>query len=106
MVALLADFYGYEIAEKDLVITAEGLRGNGHIGRWELLGSSEEDFLFICPNNDTAVERVFSVYRSLVDDFDFDGVMLDKILMPVRTAIYKSNITGRKGKITTLMPQS
>ena len=79
---LLADTYGYEIKEQDLVVTATGQRGNGWIGRWGLLGSHEEDFLFICPNNDSTVDRVFSVYRSLIDNLDLDGIMLDRIRYP------------------------
>jgi len=79
---LLADTYGYEIEEKDLVVTAAGQRGNGWIGRWGLLGSNEEDFLFICPNNDSTVDRIFTVYRSLMDNLDLDGVMLDRIRYP------------------------
>ncbi len=79
---LLADTYGYEIKEKDLVVTAEGQRGNGWIGRWGLLGSNEEEFLFICPNNDSTVDRIFTLYRSLMDNLDLDGVMLDRIRYP------------------------
>jgi len=79
---LLADTYGYEIKEKDLVVTAEGQRGNGWIGRWGLLGSNAEEFLFVCPNNDAGVEKIFSVYSSLMDGLDLDGVMLDRIRYP------------------------
>jgi hypothetical protein len=79
---VLADTYGYEIREEELVVTAEGQRGNGWIGRWGLLGSNAEEFLFVCPNNDAAVQRIFSAYRSLMDDLDLDGVMLDRIRYP------------------------
>ena len=79
---LLADTYGYEINEKDLVVTAAGQRGSGWIGRWGLLGANQEDFLFVCPNNDLAVDGIFTAYKSLIDNLDLDGVMLDRIRYP------------------------
>jgi hypothetical protein len=79
---VLADTYGYEIREEDLVVTAEGQRGSGWIGRWGLLGSNAEEFLFVCPNNEEVVEKIFSRHRSLMDDLDLDGVMLDRIRYP------------------------
>ena len=79
---VLADTYGCEIQEKDLVVTPAGQRGNGWIGRWGLLGSNEEEFLFVCPNNEAAVEKIFSFHRSLMDSLDLDGVMLDRIRYP------------------------
>lgn len=79
---VLADTYGCETSEEDLVQTAGGQRGHGWVGRWELLGSNQEEFLFICPNNEPALERIFAVYRELVESLDLDGVMLDRIRYP------------------------
>jgi hypothetical protein len=79
---VLADCYGCRMKEADLMLSAAGQRGQGRLGRWGLLGSNEEAFLFTCPNNESATDTVFAAYRNLVDNLDLDGVMLDRIRYP------------------------
>lgn len=48
-------------------------------GIWEKTGTGEENFLFIDPVESEFNEKNFSGFRSLMDEFDFDGVFLDRI---------------------------
>jgi hypothetical protein len=79
---VLADIPGDAIQEEDLIVSYTNTRGYGQIGLWEQLGQGDEKFLFLCPNNHPALERVFQIYKDLLDQVDFDEVFLDKIRYP------------------------
>ena len=80
--AVLADVQAVSFAQGDLQLRYDGLRGHGRIGAWPGLGTGGEDFLFLCPNREAPLQRVFQAYLRLLDGVDFDGVMLDRIRYP------------------------
>ena len=79
---VLADIPGYPVQEPALVLNHEQQRGRGRLGRWEKLGAGEEQFLFLCPNTRPALAQVFEIYKTLVEQVDFDGVFLDRVRYP------------------------
>lgn len=79
---VLADIPGYTIPEHATVLNYEQQRGYGHLGRWDKLGTGEEQFLFLCPNTRLALARVFEIYKTLIEQVEFDGVFLDRIRYP------------------------
>jgi hypothetical protein len=79
---VLADVQGTLIAENDLMLNYDISRGYGKTGGWEGLGGGAESFLFYCPNREDAVDRVFRVYKEMIDRLDFAGVLLDRIRFP------------------------
>ncbi len=79
---VLADMPGPALRVKDLVVLADGTRGNGRSGAWELPPGGAEAFSFSCPNNAAVMDRTFSAYTDLIDRTGVDGVMLDRIRFP------------------------
>ncbi len=79
---VLADVPGVPAGPQQLVEASDGRRGNGTVGAWERLESGDERFLFSCPNNEEFVDRVFTVFSSLLDRLPVGGVMLDRIRFP------------------------
>ncbi len=60
-------------------------QGFGNYGSSFILQSqrdSGEDFSFVCPNMEEKDGRLRNFYISILDDFEFDGVFLDKIRYP------------------------
>ena len=90
---VLADIPGYEVQEKECVVSYQNERGYGNVGRWEKLGEGDEKFLFACSNNKPAVENIFRIYKNLVGQVDFDGVFLDRIRYPSCTNGFESLFT-------------
>lgn len=88
-VPVLSDVPDYTVTEDKLTLNYDGSRGYGKIGRWRNL-NQEEDFLFICANNKTAVNDLFRMFKENVDKFDFDGVFLDRIRYPSCTNGFES----------------
>jgi len=79
---VLADIQDCEVKKDESLTNYKNERGYGQIGRWGKLGSGEEKFLFICPNNKDKMDDVFSLFKNLLNKFDFDGVFLDRIRYP------------------------
>ena len=79
---VLADVPGLAFDAAHLVETADGRRGHGSSGAWEGLTGGEESFLFLCPNDETAVDAVFARYAALLERAGVNGVMLDRIRFP------------------------
>jgi len=78
-VPVLSDIPNYKITEEQLTLNYDGTRGYGKTGQWKNPNQKEEKFLFICPNNKTAVNNLFKLFKKNVDNFNFDGVILDRI---------------------------
>ncbi len=76
---VLSDNPNYKITEDKLTLNYDGSRGYGKTGQWKNPNQKEEDFLFICPNNKTAVNNLFKLFKKSVDNFKFNGVFLDRI---------------------------
>lgn len=79
---LLADIALFRIRPQDAVETFEGSQGYGKIGRWQQLGQGEEDFLFLCPNNEREIDRIFQYFQKQTVEDGYDGVFLDRIRFP------------------------
>lgn len=79
---LLADIALFKIRPEEAVETFEGQRGYGKHGRWPQLGQGEEDFLFLCPNNEQALDKIFQHFENQLKTDDYDGVFLDRIRFP------------------------
>ncbi len=79
---VLADVPGVPARAEDLVVCADGARGNGRSGAWEGLAGGDEEFAFSCPNNAASVDRAFEAYTRLIDRTGVTGVMLDRIRFP------------------------
>jgi hypothetical protein len=80
--AVLADVQDLRFAESDLQLRFDGARGHGRIGAWAGLGAGGESFLFLCPNREEPLRRVFQAYLGLLEGAGFEGVMLDRIRYP------------------------
>jgi len=79
---VLADTSGFKIEQEQAVETFDGSRGYGENGRWDKLGKGEENFLFLCPNDEQNIRQIFSHYKNKIIESDFDGVFLDRIRFP------------------------
>jgi len=79
---ILADIPGFKIEQEQAVETFDGLRGYGKNSYWDKLGEGEEDFLFLCPNDEEHIRRIFDQYQNKIKESDFDGVFLDRIRFP------------------------
>ena len=90
---VLADIPGYPVQEHEMVVTHEQQRGYGHLGRWQKLGQGEEQFLFLCPNRSSERANVFEIYKTLVNQVDFEGVFLDRIRYPSCANGFESLLT-------------
>jgi len=79
---ILADTPGFKIKQKQAVETFDGLHGYGKNGCWDKLGEGEENFLFLCPNDEQNVRQIFNQYQNKILESGFDGVFLDRIRFP------------------------
>ncbi len=79
---ILADIPGFKIEQEQAVETFDGLSGYGKNSYWDKLGEGEEDFLFLCPNDEEHIRRIFDQYQNKIKESDFDGVFLDRIRFP------------------------
>ena len=79
---ILADIPGFKIEQEQAVETFDGLRGYGKNSYWDKLGEGEEDFLFLCPNDEEHIRRIFDQYQNKIKENGFDGVFLDRIRFP------------------------
>lgn len=79
---ILADISLFKISSDQTVETFDGLHGYGVNGCWKKLGQGEEDFLFLCPNNEEMVRKIFHHYQQQIVEGSFDGVFLDRIRFP------------------------
>jgi hypothetical protein len=78
----LADISGFKVEQEQAVETFDGLRGYGKNGCWDKLGEGEEDFLFLCPNDEQNIREIFNQYQNKIIESGFDGVFLDRIRFP------------------------
>lgn len=79
---ILADIPGFKIEQEQAVETFDGLHGYGKNGCWDKLGKGEENFLFLCPNDEENIRQIFNQYQNKIIESDFDGVFLDRIRFP------------------------
>lgn len=79
---VLSDAVAVTQRTDSLVVSCDGVRGQGTAGAWEGQSGGEERFLFSCPNNARYVDEVFNAYSALLAGTEVDGVMLDKIRFP------------------------
>src|SRR4030042_5773243 len=79
---VLADVPAFKIEQEQAVETFDGLHGYGKNGSWDKLGEGEEDFLFLCPNDEEYIRRIFDHYQNKIIESGFDGVFLDRIRFP------------------------
>ena len=61
---LLSDMPAFKIKTDQAVETYNGLFGYGVNGIWDKLGQGGEDFLFLCPNDQENVSKIFSHFES------------------------------------------
>ena len=79
---ILADISGFKVEQEQSVETFDRLHGYGRNGCWDKLGKGEEDFLFLCPNDEEHIRRIFDQYQNKIKESGFDGVFLDRIRFP------------------------
>jgi len=79
---VLADPPGAAPPPGSLTRNADGSSGHGRSGAWEGLAGGEETFLFGCPNDACNLSAARAALQCLLDSFEVDGVMLDKIRFP------------------------
>ncbi len=79
---ILADISGFKVEREQSVETFDRLHGYGRNGCWDKLGKGEEDFLFLCPNDEEHIRRIFDQYQNKIKESGFDGVFLDRIRFP------------------------
>lgn len=79
---ILADIPGFKVEQEQAVETFDGLRGYGKNSYWDKLEEGEEDFLFLCPNDEDHIRRIFDQYQNKIKESGFDGVFLDRIRFP------------------------
>ncbi len=79
---ILADISAFKIEQEQAVETFNGLHGYGRNGCWDKLGKGEEDFLFLCPNDEQNIRKIFNQYQNKIIESSFDGVFLDRIRFP------------------------
>ncbi|MDD5014480.1 MAG: hypothetical protein PHW73_05185 [Atribacterota bacterium] len=79
---VLADILCFKIEQEQAVETFDRLHGFGRNGCWDKLGKGEEDFLFLCPNDEEHMKPILDQYQSTIKESEFDGVFLDRIRFP------------------------
>lgn len=79
---VMADAPGIDPQNDDLQTNFLNKQGNGSIACWEQLGQGNEEFLFMCPNNQKTVEKIFLQFQKLIQLQEWQGVMLDRIRYP------------------------
>ncbi len=79
---ILADNSGFKVRSEQAVETFNGLLGYGRNGCWDKLGEGGEDFLFLCPNVEHNIRKIFNQYQNKIVENGFDGVFLDRIRFP------------------------
>lgn len=79
---ILADVSGFKVRPEQAVETFDGLHGYGKNGCWDKLGKGEEDFLFLCPNDEQNIRQIFNQYQNKIIESGFEGVFLDRIRFP------------------------
>ena len=79
---VLADILVFKIEQEQAVEAFDGLYGYGKNGCWDKLGEGEEDFLFLCPNDEQNIRKIFNQYQNKIVESGFDGVFLDRIRFP------------------------
>ena len=79
---ILADIPAFKIEQEQAVKTFDGLPGYGKNSYWDKLLEGEEDFLFLCPNDEEHIRRIFDHYQNKIKESGFDGVFLDRIRFP------------------------
>ncbi len=79
---LLSDIPTFKIKKGQAVETYNGLLGYGINGIWEKLGQVGEDFLFLCPNDQKNINRIFFHFQRQISEECFDGVFFDRIRFP------------------------
>jgi len=79
---ILADIPAFKIEQEQAVETFDGLPGYGKNSYWDKLLEGEEDFLFLCPNDEEHIRRIFDHYQNKIKESGFDGVFLDRIRFP------------------------
>ena len=79
---VFADVPAFKIEQEQAVETFDGLHGYGKSGSWDKLGEGPEDFLFLCPNDEEHIRRIFDHYQNKIVESNFDGVFLDRIRFP------------------------
>ncbi len=79
---LLSDIPAFKIKTDQAVETYNGLFGYGVNGIWGKLGQGGEDFLFLCPNDQENVSKIFSNFQRQISEECFDGVFIDRIRFP------------------------
>jgi len=84
---VLADIPGYSPTQEVTVVNYDGQRGYGDISLWKrwldlMSAAQDEQFEFLCPNNEEAVDQYFDIYKNRLDTCGFDGVFFDRIRFP------------------------
>lgn len=79
---VLSDIPSFKTNEEHLTLNFDGTYGYGKIGRWIDFRNNEENFLFICPNNKIVNNKLFESFKETVDNFNFEGILLDRIRFP------------------------
>lgn len=84
---VLADIPGYSPTQEVTVVNYDGQRGYGDISLWKrwldlISVAQDEQFEFLCPNNEEAVDQYFDIYKNRLDTCGFDGVFFDRIRFP------------------------
>ncbi|MDD5622594.1 MAG: hypothetical protein PHQ09_05520 [Actinomycetota bacterium] len=79
---VLSDVTNFDVKKEQLTVNFDGSYGYGKTFRWEKLGKIDENFLFLCPNNEITINKLFELYKKNLTNFDFNGVFLDRIRFP------------------------
>jgi len=79
---ILADTPGIKIEQEQAVEAFDGLHGYGKLSCWDKMGKGEEEFLFLCPNDEENIDKIFNRYENKTRESGFDGVFLDRIRFP------------------------
>lgn len=80
--SILADNPFFRIRMEQAVETFNGLYGYGIYGKWNKLGQGEEEFLFLCPNNEEMTKKIINHFQNILKSTDVDGIFLDRIRFP------------------------
>ena len=84
---VLADIPGYSATQEDKVVNYVGQRGYGDVSHWKrwldlISTAQDEQFEFLCPNNEEAVGQFLDIYKKRVNACDFDGIFFDRLRFP------------------------
>ncbi len=79
---VMADIMSGSVSIKNSVTHLTGMKGYGNSGKWSRIGEGEENFLFYCPSNTRMLDIVFKKYLTILENYSFDGVFLDRIRYP------------------------